>query len=309
MQSTIAILGFLFTGLILPAQIKQSFGDNLPVSIIATVEPRHGKEIPTLHTEDFVAHHGSKRVPVIDAVPLQGPNAAVELFLLIDDSSATSLGSQLGELRRFLEEQPETVSVGVGYIRNGMAEIVQDFTTDHVQAAKKLRLPLSSGGAMSSPFLSLSDLIKRWSGHATRREVVLVSSGADPLGGLVPSNPYLDTAIDDAIRHSTVVYAIYTPAGGHFGNSRWRMYWAQNNLAKLCEETGGEAYMLGVGAPVAFEPYLKDIQKNLAHQYKVTFLMPPGNKGDFKQIRLSTEVPNADLVSATRVYVPARGRE
>ena len=131
----------------------------------------------------------------------------------------------------------------------------------------------------------------------------MVSSGIDPLGGFGPMNPYLDTAIEHAQRNEIVVYAIYMPAAGHAGHSFFRMNWAQNHLAQLTEETGGEGYMLGFGPPVSFAPYLDEIAAHLSHQYLVTFLMKPESKAGFRDVRFSTEVPNAELVAATRVYV------
>ena len=106
----------------------------------------------------------------------------------------------------------------------------------------------------------------------------MVTSGVDPLGGGI-SNPYLDAAIEHAQRAGIVVYAIYTPGAGHSGHSYWRMNWGQNHLAQIAEETGGEAYMLGFGPPVSIDQYLADIAQHLAHQYVVSFLIPPGKKG------------------------------
>ena len=188
-------------------------------------------------------------------------------------------------------------------MRNGTVEVAQDATLDHSKAAKSLRLPLSSLGVVASPFLALSDLIKRRPPSVACREFVLVTSGVDPLGGGV-SDPYLDASIDDAQRAGVVVYAIYTPSAGHSGHSFWRTNWGQNHLAQIAEATGGEDYMLGLGTPVSFGPYLTDIAEHLAHQYLATFLITPEKKPSFQSVRLTTEVPNAELVHSERVYVP-----
>jgi len=37
----------------------------------------------------------------------------------------------------------------------------------------------------------------------------------------------------------------------------------------------------------------------------LTFLAKPERKAGFQQVKLRTEVPNAELVGADRVYVPA----
>ena len=121
--------------------------------------------------------------------------------------------------------------------------------------------------------------------------------------GLV--DPYLDSAIEDAQRNEVIVYGIYMPAAGHSGHSFFRINWGQSHLAQLAEETGGEAYMLGFEPPISFAPYLDDIAAHLMHQYRVTFLMTPERKGGFRDVRFATEVPNAELVAASKVYVAA----
>ena len=83
------------------------------------------------------------------------------------------------------------------------------------------------------------------------------------------------------------------------------MNWGQNYLSQVAEETGGEAYYLGFGAPVTFAPYLEDITRRLTRQYLLTFLAKLEKKAGMQRIKLRTEVPNAELVAADRVYVPA----
>jgi hypothetical protein len=190
-------------------------------------------------------------------------------------------------------------------MRNGTVETIANLTTDHSRAAKAIRLP---AGLSSSPWLSLSELIKHWPEGSARREVLIVTSGADPLGDMGSmTNPYLDTAIADAQRAGVIVYGIYTPGEGHTGHSFWRMTWGQNHLAELTDETGGEAYMLGFGAPVSVAHYLADIAGHLTQQYRITLLAKASNedKPGLKPIRLTTEVPNAEIVAAAKVYVPA----
>ena len=308
MASTMYKLGFIRIALALSstlvlAQEKVS-APEVPVRMIVTVEPRHDKDAPVLHREDLMVFQKNQRLRVTDVVPRQGEQAALELFVLIDDGSGVSLGSQLGDLRQFIENQPATTSIGIGYMRNGSVQMAQEMTADRQKAAKSLRLPLSSPGIVASPFLALSDLIKRWPASAARHEVVLVSSGVDPLGGGI-NDPYLNAAIEHAQRAGIVVYAVYIPGAGHLGHSYWLMNWGQNHLAQIAEETGGEAYMLGFGPPVSIAQYLTDITKHLAHQYVVTFLATPGKKAGFQSVHVTTEVPDAELVSAGKVYVPA----
>ena len=296
-------LGFAIAGMLL---LSQEDGPTAPVQMMVTVEARHGKdkEVPVLKTGDVMVFQKKERLRVTNLFPSQGEHAALELYILIDDASGFSLGSQLNDLRQFIQGQPATTSIGVGYMRNGTVQMTQGLTPDHAKSAKGLRLPLGFSGASPSPFLSLSDLIQRWPPSPARHEVLMVTSGIDALGGEI-QDPYLDEAIEHAQRAGIVVYAIYTPASGHEGHSYWRMNWGQNHLAQIADETGGESYMLGFGPPVSFAPYLMELSEHLAHQYLLTFLAKPGNKAGFQSVRLTTEVPNAELVHADKVYVPA----
>ena len=289
--------GIIMSGLLLARIDVQQLA--LPVQMTVTAEARRGKEVPELKQGDVMVFEKNQRLPVTE-LRTGGP---LELFILIDDASAMSLGLQLSNLRQFIETQPETTAIGIGYTRNATVEVLQNPTTDHVVAAKALRLPLGYSGVMPSPFLALSDLIKRWPASTGRREVLLVSSGADPMGGGI-SDPYLYSAIEHAQRAGVIVYAIYTPASGHEGHSFFQMNWGQNHLAQIAEETGGESYMLGFGPPRAFEPYLAELSEHLVHQYVVTFLANAGAKAGFQSVRFATEVPNTEIVSANRVYVP-----
>jgi hypothetical protein len=276
----------------------------IPVQMTVGVESPHGLEVPVLKLEDVMVFHGKDRLAVTEWTALQGEKAGLELFILIDDASGMSLGQQIADLRNFIREQPATSLIGIAYMHNDVAEIVQNLTTDHVKAANALRLPFGSMAVGASPYLALSDLLKKWGACCVRREVLMVSSGVDPLGGLGAVNPYVDTAIEHAQRAGVLVYAIYTPRAGHGGHSFWRMNWGQNHLAQLSEETGGESYMLGFGPPVSFAPYLREIAEHLKHQYSVTFEVKAAKPG-MVPVRFATEVPNAEILAAPKVYVPA----
>lgn len=280
--------------------------NGVPVQMIVTVEPRHGSEMPFISKQDVMVYQGRNRNQVTDWIPAQGDRAGLEFFILLDDSSSISLGSQLEDIRQFILGQPSSTEVGIAYMRNGTARIEQNLTTDHALAAKALRLPLGIRGANASPYFSLSDLVKHWPQSDSRREVLMVSDGIDfyyGSGDLL--DPYLSAAIEDSQRAGVLVSAIYNPGAGHFGHSYWRTYWGQIYLARMAEETGGEAYYIGLnGPPVAFAPYLSDLVSRLNHQYILRFLAKPEKKAGLQSVKLATEVPNADLVSADRVYVP-----
>ena len=289
----------------LTAQTPASSG--IPVHTVVTVESRHGSAPPVVSQQDVMVTEGKDRDMVKEWIPAQGDHAALEFFILIDDSSNLTLGTQLDDLRKFINEQPASAKVGVAYMENGMARIVQNLTSDHAQTAAALRLPLGRNFGEASPYFSLSDLIKGWPASSARREVLMVSNGIDLYYGQADLlDPYLATAIQDAQRAGIIVSAIYTPAAGHLGHSYWLDYWGQLYLAQLAEKTGGESYYIGfMGAPVNFAPYLEDVTQRLNHQYFLTFLAKPPKKSGFQRVKIKTEVSNADLVAPEEVWVPA----
>jgi hypothetical protein len=283
----------------------QQTPNGIPARLLVTVEPHRGNDVPAVNKEDVMVFEGHDRDTVTDWVPMQGDRSALELFVLIDDSADTSLGTQLDDIRKFINTQPDSTKVGVAYMQDGVARVVQDLTTDHAAAGKALRLPFGNAGANASPYFSLTDLVKKWPATDARREVLMVSDGIDRYYGSWDLNdPYLQEAIDDATRARIIVSAIYNPGAGHFGHSHWESYWGQMYLSELADKTGGEAYYIGFsGAPVSFAPYLADFGRRLSHQYLLTFLAKPPKKAGWVKVRLSCEVKNVDLVSAGRVYV------
>jgi hypothetical protein len=274
-----------------------------PARLVVTAEVKKDAQAPVINREDVMVYQGKEKRAVLNWTPTKGPNAGLELFLLIDDSLGTDVSSQFGDLRKFIQAQPTTTAIGIAYMQNGGAMVAQQPTTDRAQAIKSLRIPLGQPGINASPYLSLSDLVKRWQSGAPRREVIFISDGIDRLYGAGPSDPYVDTAISDAQKAGVIVYSIYSEGAGHFGHSFWRMNWGQNYESQLSDETGGESYYTGIGAPVAFAPYLDDISRKLNNQYLLTFSATPKNKPGLQAVRLHTEVPHTDLATADRVLV------
>jgi hypothetical protein len=151
----------------------------VPAKMTVTANFDDRKLAPQIAKENIFVSRGKESLPVADWVAARGDHAGLELFFLIDDASESSVANQFGDLRNFIGAQPATTSIGVGYARNGMVEIRQNFTTDRELAAKALRLPLGSAGAYGSVYLSVTDLMKRWPDSPNRHEVLLVTDGID----------------------------------------------------------------------------------------------------------------------------------
>jgi hypothetical protein len=277
------------------------------VNMVVTAEARHGTNPGPVDKQDVMVYEGKTRDTVTSWVPAKNDHADLELFILIDDSANATLATQFDDIRQFINSQPPTTKVGVAYMRNGTADIAQNLTADHGQAAKSLRIPMGIGGASASPYFSLTDLIKRWPAGSPRREVLMISDGIDLYYGSGDvQDPYVDDAIEQAQRAGVIVYAIYNPGAGHFAHSYWHSYWGQLYLSRVAAETGGESYYIGFSGPaVTFVPYLDDLDHRLNNQYLLTFLAKPEKKSGMQRVKIATELPNTELVGAERVYVPA----
>ncbi|MGH2509862.1 MAG: hypothetical protein ACRDHZ_20985 [Ktedonobacteraceae bacterium] len=282
-----------------------------PVSMVVTVEPLSGKRPAVVNREDVRVYQGKQRLEVTGWQPATGRHAALDLFILIDETNSTSLGSQLSDIRDFINAQPSTTSVGIGYMANTTVKIVQNFTTDHAAAAKALRLPLGTTSAMDSPYLSLMDLIKRWPNTNARREVLMITDGIDRLRlrGNLMSLPSISVDAqsvgDRAQRDRVIVHTLYAEGANHAFRNFWVANMGANNLSMVADVTGGSSYFLGYNNPPSFKPWLDRLNTILNNQFWLTFDAKPGKRAGLQYIRLETEVPGAELVSANSVYVPA----
>jgi VWFA-related protein len=229
------------------------------------------------------------------------------IAVLIDDSLDPRVTSNFSDLKAFFNAQPASTYIAVAYSRNGTAAVVQDFTNDHALAGKALRLPLGSGGAFTSPYLSVQDWMKRWPDNGgDRRSIIMISSGVDYFrGGFDPVDPDLDSTISRAQKQNINIWTVYYPDQGHLGRSGFRAFNAQSNLSRLSEETGAESFYLGTGFPVELRPYFNEITDHLKNQYLLTFEGNGGKKGKFERFRLNTEVPKIEFMVPSEVFLPA----
>jgi hypothetical protein len=301
---------FLGLGTLLLSAEISAFAQQAPVesgpaiSVVVTAEPKRGKTIPPLEVEDLVVKQGRDKLHVAALEPISG--AKLQLLLMIDDSAAESFNTEIRSLKDFVMAQPPNAEVAVGYMHNGMTQMASGFTADHAAAAKAIRVAMGPGGDDVSPYDSLTDAVKKWpQTDAPRREIVMISSGIEGLGGgLVPDNPYVNAGIEAAQKAGVVVYTIYSPSVGHAGHSLWRATWGQNFLAQLSDETGGEFYQIGFGSPVSFEPFLKSILEAEQHQFLLTFMAHQQGKPGLQPVHITVIEKDASLAAPDKVFVP-----
>jgi hypothetical protein len=328
--AALVVLGF--GSRIVYSQDKAGASGTVQVHMVITDEAvREGTDIPILRPENVQVKQGKTLLKVEHLIPARGDNAALQLFVLIDDTCDTSIGNSLNDLRDFINGQPATTAVGVGYMSNATIQIVQNFTADHALAAKAVRLPRGSLSAMDSPYLSLISLIKGWPVQKVRREVVMVTDGIDRLrngdqfndrnssySGRAGRNTPLtrspsmatistdaDTASDASQRAGVIVHGIYATGVGRAGRNSWEAQMGQSGVGKIADETGGEYFALGTQNLISFKPYLDRLQKIFENQYYLVFQATPKKKSGLQRVNISTEIADVEIAAADSVWVPA----
>ena len=272
---------------------------------IVTVNSKSTEDATPVPRQTISVYENRKLQEVAGWVPLRGERSGLQLVVLLDDSSRGNLGLQLNDIRTFVTELPHTTQVAIGYMRNGAPNLVQNFTSDHAQAVKSLRLPSGQAGINGSPYFCLSDLAKHWPGGDSnvRREVIMVTDGVDRYSGrrFDPENPYVQAATSDAQKAGVIVYSIYFRGAGRFDRSGLATDVGQNYLTQVSGSTGGKVYLEGFGNPVSFAPFLSDIQRKLQNQYELSFVSTA--KPGLQAIRVKTSQPNTSLEFPSRVPV------
>jgi VWFA-related protein len=210
-------------------------------------------------------------------------NDPLTLAVLIQDDLVSSIGNEIKPLRDFINRLPRGSRVLVGYLRTGSLQVRQKFTTDLEKAGKALRIPVGfASAAPYNPYVEVIEAIRRFDSQPSgRRAILLVSDGLDLSHGADSSSAGqsldLQRAVTEAQRRSIAVYAFYAPTVG--GRDSMLAANAQGSLLRLAEETGGRAFFQGTGAPVSFDPFIKELTISLDQQIALTYLSTHPEKG------------------------------
>jgi hypothetical protein len=247
----------------------------VPTQALVSVDP---KSTPPADASALTVSVDNKKEPLTAWAQVLPANAQVAL--LIDDGLRESVGREIANLRSFVGNLPQGVEVMVGYMQYGHVDEASPFTTDHTQAALSLHLPGGIPGMSASPYICLSDLVKKWpaSGTHKARFVLMITDGVDPYNGstsvMNQDSPYVKAAVEDAQRAGVQVSALYYSDAGIIGASANNS--GQSYLVELAQGTGGVSYWEGVGNPVSMAPFLKMFQEAMAETYVASFNAPAG---------------------------------
>jgi hypothetical protein len=274
---------------------------------VITVLPAKNAAPAAVNPQDLSLKVNGKATSITNLQSLRDANSKVEMIVLIDDSARTSLGNQISYVSEFVKTLPPNTSVTIGYMQNGNAVLASPLTTNRDQVVKALHIPMGVPGVNASPYFSLSALARNWPSSDTdaRREVVMITNGVDNYDPHYdPYDPYMQTAINDALKAHVMVYSIYWTDAGRMGRGMFAANAGQNLLEMVTQATGGNSYWIGVGNPVSVAPYLDDIKQRLNNQYEVSFMAPSNGRPEMATFKLKVnsglkvDAPQQVLVTA-----------
>ena len=274
---------------------RKGHGAPRPVTIPVTIKV-HKPEVEIRVVDFMLREDGDLQSLLSIRRPADNP---VTLAVLTQDDLTSSIGNETKGVANFIRQLPSGSRVMVGYIRSGSLDLRRKFTTDLEKAATGLRAPmgLASAGPYN-PYVEIIEGLKKFDSQPLgRRAMIVVSDGIDISRGLDSSSPNqsidLDRAIGEAQRRSVAIYTIFAPPAASNAN-QLLVTNGQSCLKKLSDETGGRAFFQGTGAPVSFDPFLKEISATLDRQIALTYLSTHPEKGfhklDIKPVDRDVEI-------------------
>jgi VWFA-related protein len=303
--SLVLIVGFTFTSETTPAQSQTISGASsagvpgkpmtIPVTIRLKEKTQSESELQNIDLT--ISEDGDPQTLI--SIRAMVTNAPITLALLIQEDLVPSVSNEIKPLAEFVRKLPRGSRVMVGYLRAGSLQVRQKFTTDLEKAAKALRPPIGFANAGPyNPYVEVIEAIRRFESQpAGRRAILLVSDGLDISRGIDSSSPSqsidLQRAINEAQRRSIAVYGFYAPTLSAesspilAGN-------AQSSLLRLSTETGGHAFFQGTGAPVSFDPFIRQLDQTLEKQVALTFLSTHLKKG-FHRLEVRSSTPGVRI--------------
>ncbi|MGB9028482.1 MAG: hypothetical protein WCC27_00065 [Acidobacteriaceae bacterium] len=278
---------------------------------VITVMPKKSDAPATNVSEQSIqVEVNGKHSQVANWQPFRGPQAGVELVLLIDDGARVSLGREFDDIRQFIQSLPPNVKISLAYMQNGRALLSGPLTANHTIVLQELHLPIGASGQSASPYFCLSDLAKNWPSHdpAARREVMMITDGVDYYElRYDPDDPYVQTAIQDAARAHLVVYSIYWRNVGRVDRSGYENAAGQNLLLEVTDATGGNSYWIGTGNPVTLQPYFDDFSRRLNNQYELGFSAPLRGKAEVESLKVKVTAPDVKVTAPQRAWIAPAG--
>jgi hypothetical protein len=303
--ATVVCALLLFCGI---APVARAFAQT-PTLVVVRAMPAKAKKSevfppqPPLTNSDIgEVKIGGKTAPITGFVPLfHDPHSPVlQLMVLLDSEQMLGANGQFVDIKQFFKDMPPNVEIGVGWLLQGRAVVVQPFTTDRDLAGKALIAktreeasnPKNDNG---NPYACLRDLAGKWPGADPNklRAVLMFTDGITRGNGQPQSgdqmNPDVEGASQLLQREGVVPYPFFwlDPIVPDPNRSEGAQLEGQQNFADLASETGGAALDEGLFAPGSFAPLLNKLYKTLESEAILT-VNAPGKPGNFTRLDIKS---------------------
>ncbi len=298
-------LALLVVSVALPTAVQAFAQADGPAGLgraVLTIVAKHNEVAPALAPQNFSIKVNGKNATVTGLTQFKGNDDSLELVMLID-SAAHNLGSQIDEIERFIQGLGPNTRFALGYMESGRAVLSGPLSIDHQQAASQLHLP---SGPSANVYFSLSDLARHWPSQEpkARREVIVVADGIDPNSPTFDANdPYVQAAINDSLRAGLVVYSIFWHGQDRSDPDPNAINGGQSLLGEVAQATGGSSYSSGTGNPVSFRPFFANLMLRLANQYALDFTARLDRKPMVESMKVRVEAPSLQVTAPEQVFV------
>jgi len=279
-----------------PQDGRTSRGAPKPVTVPVSIRLRQSTAVEMRIVDFLLREDGEIQREISRRTPIDSP---MTLAILFQDDLVSSVSVEMRNMANFIRNEPGGSRVMVAYIRQGSLEVRRKFTNELDRAAQSVRVPQGTAGAGAyNPYVEIIEGLRRFDSQPLgRRAMIVISDGIDISRGLDSSTPGqsvdLQRAITEAQRRSVAIYSIFAPSAAP--TQQALSLNGQSCLQRLSDETGGRAFFQGTsGAPVSFDPFLKEIDSLMSKQIALTYLSTHTNKGfhklDIKPLERDVEI-------------------
>ena len=274
-----------------------SRGPGKPVTVPVLIRLKETEEVELQNIDLTISEDGEPQT--IISLRGIGTNSPITLAVLIQEDLVSSVGNEMKSLAEFIRTLPKNSRVMVGYLRTGSLQVKQKFTTDLEKAASGLRPPTGSTSVSPyNPYVEVIEALRKYESQPLgRRAILLVSDGLDISRGVDSSSPTqsvdLQRAINESQRRGVAIYSFYAPTQVTATNPQLVLN-GQSSLLRLSNESGGIAFFQGTGAPVSFDPFIRELDTALQKQAALTFLSTHLKKG-FHRLDMKSSTPGVRL--------------
>jgi hypothetical protein len=275
------------------------------------------KPLPALTQSDIgEIKIGGKTAAITSVTPLLKGPTVLQLMVLLDSMQMVGGNGQFDSMKKFFNDMPSNVEIGVGWMLQGKAVVVQAPTTDRALVAKVLVQKTREEAASpkndnGNPYSCLKDLAAHWPNGdpAKLRAVLMFTDGITRSNGNGQSSG--DQLNDDVTAASQFLQRVgivpfpffwldYPPVDpNRFNGGQLE---GQSNFTQLAADTGGEALQEGQFAPGTFDPLLNKLYSVLQGSVVVT-VTAPGAPGKFQRLDVKSTKDDVKILGPDNVMI------